>query len=138
MRITSIAAGLLVLSTAIGIAAGVSLLRAAQATEGSNDDGIVPVSAEAADQTGLKQGTTTIATNNPADGSKQRFATAKLGGCKSQFKLADLNGDGVLDAGETKHYNSSIRSDKQPVIPEDARLDEGGFIAACSTVAAHE
>jgi hypothetical protein len=138
MRITSIAAGLLVLSTAIGIAAGMAVLRAARAAEGSNDAGSVLASAEAADQTGLKQGTTTIETNNPADGSKQRLATARLGGCKSQFKLADLNGDGVLDAGETKHYNSSIRSDKQPVVPEDARLDERGFIAACSTVSAHE
>jgi hypothetical protein len=73
------------------------------------------VSAEAADQTGY-----------PADGSKQRLATARLGGCESQFKLADLNGDGVLDAGETKYYNSSIRSEKQPVTSEDVRLDEGG------------
>ena len=138
MRITPVAAGLFVLSTAIGIAAGIMELQAGQAAEASNADASVPVSAEAADQTGLKKGTTTIETKNPADGSKQRLATAKLGGCKSQFKLADLNGDGILDAGEAKHYNSSIRSEKQPVISEDARFDEAGFIAACSTVGAHE
>jgi hypothetical protein len=138
MRITVISAGLLVFSTAIGIAPGMTVLRVAQAAESSNAGGGVPVSAEAADQTGLKKGTTVIETNSPADGSKQHLASAKLEGCKSQFKLADQNGDGVLDAGEIAHYNSSIRSEKQPALPESGRFNEAGFIAACSTIGAHE
>ena len=146
MRITPIAVGLLAFSTAIGITIGMTLLapqltalEAAQAAESSDVVGnVTPVSAEAADQTGLKKGTTAIETSSPAGGSKQRLVTAKLEGCKSQFKLADLNGDGVLDDGEIAHYNSSIRSEKQPVLPDGDRLTEAGFIAACGSASAHE
>lgn len=142
MRITPIAAGLLALSSAVGLALlapELTLPRAAQAAENSNaTGGVAAVSAEAADQTGLKTGTTTIGTKSPADGSKQRLATAKLEGCKSQFGLADLNGDGVLDQSEIAHYNSSIRAGNQPILTDGDRLNEAGFIAACSTVGAHE
>jgi hypothetical protein len=146
MRIAPIVVRLLLSSAAIAITIGmtplaprVPALGAAQAAQSSDaGSGATTVTAEAADQTGLKQGTTAIETNSPADGSKQRLVTAKLEGCKSQFKLADLNGDGVVDAGEIAHYNSSIRSEKQPALPDGDRFNEAGFIAACSSASAHE
>ena len=142
MRITRMASGFLVLSSAVGLPVAAALLgpqlTALNAAETSTGGSVAPVSAEAADQTGLKKGTTTIDKKSPADGSKELLATAKLEGCKSQFKLADLNGDGVLDQKEVEHYNSSIRSDKQPVLPDDDRLNEAVFIAACGAVGAHE
>jgi hypothetical protein len=95
-------------------------------------------SVEAAAQTGLQKDTTATEQNSPADGSKQRIAMSKLETCKSQFKLADLDGDGVLDQTEIAHYNSSIRSEKQPILPDGDRLNEAGFIAACSSSSAHE
>jgi hypothetical protein len=135
MRITPIIAGLLVLSGTIGGTSLVLQRTALQAAEGSNADGI---SSEAADQTGLNKGTTTIEKKNPTDGSKEQLAIAKLEGCKSQFKLADLDGDGLLDTGDVAYYNSSIRSEQQPALPESGRLTEAGFIASCSSVSEHE
>ncbi len=126
MRFTPTITGLLVLSALAP--------QVLQAAESSNEGG---VSTEAADQTGLNKGTKIIE-KSPIDGSKLQLETAKLAGCKSQFKLSDLNGDGVLDQKEIEHYNSSIRSEKQPVLPGDDRLNEEGFIAACGAVGAHE
>jgi hypothetical protein len=126
MRFTPTIAGLLVLSALAP--------QVLQAAESSNAGA---VSTEAADQTGLNKGTKIIE-KSPIDGSKLQLETAKLEGCKFQFKLADLNGDGVLDQKEIEHYNSSIRSEKQPVLPDDDRLNEAGFIAACGAVGAHE
>src|ERR1700694_4388125 len=83
MRITPMAAGFIVISSAVGLTIAMPLLApqltALQAAEATNAGGsVTPVSAEAADQTGLKTGTIAIETKSPADGSKQRLATAKL------------------------------------------------------------
>ena len=126
MRLTPTVTALLVLSSLVP-----QVLQAAE----SGNEGIV--STEAADQTGLNKGTKIIE-KSPIDGSKLQLDTAKLEACKAQFKLADLNGDGVLDRREIEHYNSSIRSEKQPVLPNGDRLNEAGFIAACGAVGAHE
>jgi hypothetical protein len=80
----------------------------------------------------------TLEKKRPSDGSKEQLATAKLEACKSQFKLADRNGDGVLDESEIALFNSSIRHEDQPVLPDGDRLNEAGFIAACSAIGAHE
>jgi hypothetical protein len=138
MRITPTIAGLLVLSGTIVVSSLVpqwTVLRAAESGEAVASSAAVSI--EAADQTGLQKDAT-IEKNSPADGSKQRVALSKLESCKSQFKLADLNGDGVLDQTEIAHYDSSIRSEKQPILPDGDRLDETSFIAACSAVSAHE
>jgi hypothetical protein len=136
------ASGFLVLSSAVGLPVAAALLgpqlTALHAAETSTGGSVAPVSAEAADQTGLKKGTTTIDKKSPADGSKELLATAKLEGCKSQFKLADQNGDGLLDQSEIAHYNSSIEHENQAPLPENDRLNEADFIAACSAVGARE
>jgi hypothetical protein len=138
MRITPTIAGLLVLSGTIGVSSLVPQWTALRAAEGGEAvASSAAVSIEAADQTGLQKDAT-IKKNSPADGSKQRVALSKLESCKSQFKLADLNGDGVLDQTEIAHYDSSIRSEGQPLLPDGDRLNEAGFIAACSAVSAHE
>lgn len=133
------------LSNAVGLTIGIALLvpqltalQAVQAAESSDAGSTIPVSDEAADQTGLKKGTTAIEATSPLDGSKQRLATAKLERCTSQFGLADLNGDGVLDAWEIARYNSAIRSERQPILEDSERLNQAGFIAACSAISAHE
>ena len=61
-----------------------------------------------------------------------------LSGCKSQWRLADLNGDGVLDAREVAHYNSALRSAAQAPLSDADRPTEMGFIAECTTTTAHE
>ena len=137
MRIAPTIAGSLVLSGTIAVSSLVTqwpVLRAAENGEAVASSG---VSIEAADQTELQKNAT-IEKNSPTDGSKQRIAISKLESCKSQFKLADLNGDGVLDQTEIAHYDSSIRSEGQPLLPDGDRLNEAGFIAACSAVSAHE
>ena len=140
MRITPIATGLLVLVSLSGVmllAPQRSVLRAAESSDAAGS--VAPASSESvADQTGLKKGTTSIDKNSPVDGAKERLATAKLEGCKSQFGLADVNGDGVLDAREIANYNSTIRSERQPPLPDIDRLTETDFIAACGAVTAHE
>ena len=142
MRITPMAVGFFVLSSAVGLPIAAALLApqltALHAAETSTAGSVAPVSAEAADQTGLKKGTTTIDKKSPADGSKELLATAKLEGCKSQFNLADQNGDGLIDQSELAHYNSSIRHEDQPVLTDGDRLNEADFIAACSAIGARE
>jgi hypothetical protein len=71
---------------------------------------------------------------NPADPK----VIAKVDMCKSQFKAADLNGDGVLDAGEIAHYNSAIRVSEQPSLADSQRLNESGFIKMCAVGTDHE
>ena len=72
----------------------------------------------------------------PADTSAGR--ERRLSGCKSQWGLADLNGDGVLDAREVAHYNSALRSAAQAPLSDDDRPTEMGFIAECAATTAHE
>ncbi len=141
MGITPMASGFLTLSSVVGLTIGAALLpwqlTTLQAAETSTGESAAPVSAEAADQAGLKKGTTVVDKKNP-DGSREQLATAKLEGCKSQFKLADQNGDGLLDQSEIAHYNSSIEHENQAPLPENDRLNEATFIAACSAIGAHE
>jgi hypothetical protein len=63
---------------------------------------------------------------------------ARIKECKLQWKAADTNGDGVLDASEIARYNATIRTPKQAVLPDNARLTEEGFMAACSAAGSHE
>ena len=58
--------------------------------------------------------------------------------CKLQWRLADLNGDGVLDAGEVAHYNSALRSSAQAPLSDNDRPSEMVFIAECTATTAHE
>ena len=55
---------------------------------------------------------------------------ARLKECKLQWTAANANGDGVLDASEIARYNTTIRTAKQAVLPENARLTEDGCLAA--------
>jgi hypothetical protein len=137
MRITPTIAGLLVLSGTTAVSSLVPQWTVLWAAESGEAVASSAVSIDAADQPGLQKDAT-IEKNSPADGSKQRIAMSKLESCKSQFKLADLNGDGVLDQTEIAHYDSSIRSEGQPLLPDGDRLNEAGFITACSAVSAHE
>jgi hypothetical protein len=121
---------------AILIAPQLAAVQVAQAGKTNNAGSVATVSAEAAEQTGLIRDTTVIETNG--HGWKQRLATSKIAGCKSQFKLADLDRDGVLDQSEIAYYNSSIRSAKQPVLRDGGRPNQAEFIADCSSVSAHE
>jgi hypothetical protein len=52
--------------------------------------------------------------------------------------LADLNGDGIIDAREAAHYNSALRSETQAPLADDDRPTEMGFIAECTAITAHE
>jgi hypothetical protein len=72
----------------------------------------------------------------PADASTE--SARSLNGCKSQWRLADLNGDGVLDAREVAHYNSALRSAAQAPLSDDDRPNEMGFIAECTATTTHE
>jgi hypothetical protein len=71
---------------------------------------------------------------NPSDPK----VIAKVDMCKAQFKAADLNGDGVIDAGEIGHYNSAIRTSEQSKLPDSERLNESGFIKLCTVGTDHE
>jgi uncharacterized protein YraI len=65
-------------------------------------------------------------------------AAASPGVCESQWGLADLNGDGVLDAAEIAHYNSVIRLKGQTVLGSADRLSERGFDEECNARGARE
>src|ERR1700687_677697 len=102
MRIAPTIAGSLVLSGTIAVSSLVpqwTVLRAAENGEAVASSG---GSNESAGQTELKRNAT-IKKNSPAVGWKQRIEMSKLETCKSQFKLEDLNGDGVLDQPEIPH-----------------------------------
>src|SRR5262249_18430400 len=58
--------------------------------------------------------------------------------CESQWGVADLNGDGVLSADEIAHYNSSVRSAKQPDLVETMGLAKKGFLAECAEISVRE
>ena len=65
-------------------------------------------------------------------------AGASSEGCESQWGLADLNGDGVLDAAEVAHYNSNIRLNGQTVLSAEDRPNERAFDEECNARRARE
>src|SRR5262249_11575103 len=71
-------------------------------------------------------------------GTDKERQEARLNVCKSQWGLADLNGDGVLTPKEIAHYNSAIRAQGQPALPATDRLNKTGFVAECSAVNVRE
>ena len=58
--------------------------------------------------------------------------------CKSQWALADLDGDGVLSPAEVAHYNSAVRSPLQPALEDIDRVTEQNFMVDCTTLGARE
>jgi hypothetical protein len=146
-RILLTAAGALTLATTLGVEAAPRPPMVRFGTAGGAADG-VQLAAEAA-----AQGEIAVTVNpggpNPAGSGKAAATPAKpdaadpkvaarMDSCKLSWKAADQNGDGVLDAKEVAYYNNTVRLPTQPVLPESGRLTQQGFIAACSTVTAHE
>jgi hypothetical protein len=71
---------------------------------------------------------------DPADPKVAARQTA----CKAQWSTVDSNGNGIVDGDEVAHYNTAVRAESQPVLADTDRLTEADFLAACSSLAAHE
>jgi hypothetical protein len=72
------------------------------------------------------------------DGQKQHLSTDALEKCRGRWVLADLDRDGVVAGSEVSQYNSHVRTDAQPMLPEGARLNKADFLNTCSATDVHE
>jgi hypothetical protein len=73
-----------------------------------------------------------------SDGKKEHISTTALDKCQGQWNQADSDRDGVVSGDEIANYNTHVRSEKQPLLPEGSRLDKADFLAACSSTDVHE
>jgi hypothetical protein len=62
----------------------------------------------------------------------------RFGKCKSQWALADLNGDGFLNAAEVAHYNSAVKSPEQAALADVDRVTQQDFITDCTATSVRE